>query len=460
MNKQDIRALYRSTKYLQTHIAYSTAIATAAICKYRFRLRYVLGASSTEEGLPVIGLAAHEVLSLGMLGPILGVWKNIKGETPTRILKQLLQLMDPIRQRVLDYHKKWYQSHDLQFPSTFEENLDHALLDLLTSFINGIMIKQTPPRRILTELVVTNVEKQHEGRLDALLENDDGTYLVVDWKTSPEPAHSHGYNHMQALSNALLANYRYHGREDDFTGCQVAVVHCDGVLRPSIPPTIAAIERVKEARGYVLECLTGRAPRAQMPYWALCMACPDQRNCEFYRHDTMLDREGALPEHYSAIRKSLFRRRTVVLEERANIHVDKFVVDYVLRSAGVEGLAALEETGIVESGYRLKDIKGESLILERDGGTRVFEKRNFVRAIGIEPNIPLFACVNAKGNIQGMEDNSVIIRIQSDVAASRAFEQLKHLPILLVRDNIDLTARELEPLHFFHVFAARKMVPP
>lgn len=457
MNKQDIRALYKSAKLLQTHIAYTTAIATAAICKYRFRLRYVLGAGVTEEGLSAIGLAVHEVLSLGMPGPILDVWKNNTGRKLAP--NQLLELLDPIKQKVLDYHRKWYQSRDLRFPPNFEVDLNHTLLDLLASFVNGIMTKQAPPRRVLTEIVVTNVEKQHEGRLDALLENDDGTYLIIDWKTSPEPAHSHGYNHMQALGNALLANYRYHGEEDDFTGCQVAVVHCDGVFRPRIPPTPAAIERIKEARGYVLECLTGRAPRAQMPYWAQCMACPDQRNCEFYRHDTMLDREGVLPEHYSAIRKSLFRRRTVVLEERANIHVDKFVIDYVLRQAGEHGLIALEETGIVESGYRLKDVKNELLILQRSDGTRVFEKRNIVRAIGIEPNIPLFACINTKGDIHELNSSSVVIRVRSSVAASRAFEQLKDLPILLVRDNIDLTARELESLHFFNVFAARKMIP-
>jgi len=456
VDKQGIRALYKSASLLQTHLAYSTAIATAAVCKYRFRLRYVLGANiPTDENTP-IGLAAHEVLSLGMLGPIFDLWGYYYKDT-TLLSRRLFESIIPIKDRVLNNYKLWYQSRDIPFPSDFEENLNGVLLDLLTNFAKEIMVKLPRPRRVLTEVTITNVKKQHEGRLDALLEFNNGSYLVIDWKTSPEPAHSYKYNHLQALSNALLANYRYHNDENNFAGCKVAIVHCDGVLKPLIPPTYKLLDKIKEARNYVLECLSGRAPLAEMPYYIQCLFCPDQQNCDFYRRDTLLDREGFLPPSYSAIRRLLFRRKMVVLEERANIHVHKFVVDYVLSKMGEPGLKALEEAGIVESGYRLKNIEKTTLVLERNSTSHAFDKRDIVRIIGIEPDIPLLACINAKGSVQDVNGSCMKIRIYNETAAELAFKQLLNFPILVMRDNIDLTDRELRPLHFFQLLAAKRL---
>ncbi|MGB9693213.1 MAG: hypothetical protein ACPLYF_00050, partial [Fervidobacterium sp.] len=111
MDKQGIRALYKSASLLQTHLAYSTAIATAAVCKYRFRLRYVLGANiPTDENTP-IGLAAHEVLSLGMLGPIFDLWGYYYKDT-TLLSRRLFESIIPIKDRVLNNYKLWYQSRD------------------------------------------------------------------------------------------------------------------------------------------------------------------------------------------------------------------------------------------------------------------------------------------------------------------------------------------------------------
>lgn len=456
MNKQEIRALYKSATLLQTHLAYSTYIATAAVCKYRFRLRYILGANIRADENTPIGLAAHEVLSLGMVGPIFDLWEYHHRDA-TRLSSQLFESITPIKDKVLDSYESWYKSRDIPFPSNFEENLNGVLLDLLTNFAKEIMVKLPKPRRVLTEVTITNIKKQHEGRLDALLEFNNGSYLVIDWKTSPEPAHSYKYNHLQALSNALLANYRYHHDENNFAGCKVAIVHCDGVLKPLIPPTYKLLNKIKEARNYVLECLSGRAPLAEMPYYIQCSFCPDQQNCEFYRRDTLLDREGFLPQSYSAIRRLLFRRKMVVLEERANIHVHKFVVDYVLSKMGENGLSALEEAGVVESGYRLKNIENTTLVLERNSMSQAFDKRDIVRIIGIEPNIPLLACINAKGSVQDVNGSSIKIRIYNETAARLAFKQLLNLPILVMRDNIDLTDRELRPLHFFQLLAAKRL---
>lgn len=456
MNKEEIRSLYKSVRLLQTHLAYSSVIATAAICKYRFRLRHILGASIPTYDDTPIGLAAHDVLSLSMLDPIINLWRNYDGNM-MRLIDNLVGSIRPIKDEVLSEYETWYRSRDLPFPNDFKENLEGVLIDLLTHFAKKVMTKMPPPRKILTEITITNVKKQHEGRIDALLEFHNGSYLVIDWKTSPEPAHSYGYNHIQVLANALLANYRYHLDEDCFTGCRAAVVHCDGVLKPKIPPTQKILNTLKEARNYVLECLSGRAPHAQMPSYFQCSLCPDQQNCEFYRWDTLLDREGLLPQLYSNIRKLLFRRKMIVLEERANIHIHKFIVDHVFSANGEQGLKVLEEAKVIETGYRLKGIEENTLILEREDTPQAFEKRDIVRIVGREPNIPLFACINTKGIVQDISGSSIRIRVRNKVSAKVTFKQLINLPILLVRDNIDLTDLELRPLHFFQRLAALKL---
>jgi ATP-dependent exoDNAse (exonuclease V) beta subunit len=46
------------------------------------------------------------------------------------------------------------------------------------------MKKYPKPKRAITEITITNVKKFQEGRIDALLEFDDGCYGLIDWKTN------------------------------------------------------------------------------------------------------------------------------------------------------------------------------------------------------------------------------------------------------------------------------------
>ena len=70
--------------------------------------------------------------------------------------------------------------------------------------------------RALTEVTISNVNKHHEGRLDAL-EFDQREYGVLDWKTNNmNQASTGGKDRWQLISNILLANYRYSDDENNW----------------------------------------------------------------------------------------------------------------------------------------------------------------------------------------------------------------------------------------------------
>ena len=55
--------------------------------------------------------------------------------------------------------------------------------------MHGILTCLTPPihkkdelLRIITEITITNVSKNHGGRIDAILEYNGNQYGLVDWK--------------------------------------------------------------------------------------------------------------------------------------------------------------------------------------------------------------------------------------------------------------------------------------
>jgi ATP-dependent exoDNAse (exonuclease V) beta subunit len=68
----------------------------------------------------------------------------------------------------------------------------------------------------MTEVTITNITNNHEGRIDALLEYPNG-YGLLDWKSYDLSKNISGREKWQLTSNALLANYRYSGKEDDWT---------------------------------------------------------------------------------------------------------------------------------------------------------------------------------------------------------------------------------------------------
>ncbi len=118
--------------------------------------------------------------------------------------------------------------------------------DLSVSFKKYSISNQEAPKRILTEQTITNLKVHHEGRLDALLEWAGRQYGVLDWKTGNlDPIRSGGYDQWQMISNVFLANYRYHGDEDDFTGLRFAKgIYYQGSHNFRMPPSHAFLASV------------------------------------------------------------------------------------------------------------------------------------------------------------------------------------------------------------------------
>ena len=57
-------------------------------------------------------------------------------------------------------------------------------------------------------------------------------------------------------------------------------------------------------------------------------------DCQFYRKDSRLAYEGKLPTEYASIRRQLIKRRYLVLDERAETHKHKFVIQTMINNLG------------------------------------------------------------------------------------------------------------------------------
>jgi hypothetical protein len=67
--------------------------------------------------------------------------------------------------------------------------------------------------------------------------------------------------------------------------------------------------------------------------------------CQFYRKDSRLAYEGKLPTEYANIRRHLIKRRYLVLDERAETHKLKFVIQTTINNFGEKtSLEELENT--------------------------------------------------------------------------------------------------------------------
>ena len=64
---------------------------------------------------------------------------------------------------------------------------------ILTRLTPPIMKKYELPKRIITEITITNVSKNHEEGIGAILEYNGNQYGLVDWKTyEVSPVNSSG----------------------------------------------------------------------------------------------------------------------------------------------------------------------------------------------------------------------------------------------------------------------------
>ena len=81
---------------------------------------------------------------------------------------------------------------------------------ILTRLTPPIMKKYELPKRIITEITITNVSKNHEEGIGAILEYNGNQYGLVDWKTyEVSPVNSSGKEKWESDANLFLANHRY-----------------------------------------------------------------------------------------------------------------------------------------------------------------------------------------------------------------------------------------------------------
>jgi len=354
----------------------------------------------------------------------------------------------------------------------FHADVEYRFHGLLVGIAKRLMTHYERPKRALTEVTISNVNKHHEGRLDAALEFDQREYGVLDWKTNNmNQASTGGKDRWQLISNILLANYRYSGDENNWDRFSFgAVVYHQKAYLPDLPIQQDWIDKVKNDRQFAYEVLCGGRPYTQKPQF--CPICDrggeSSSECQFYRKDSRLANEGKLPLEYARIRGQLIKRRYLVLDERAETHKHKFVIQTMINNFGEKiALEELENTSIIYGNYKLDSVEGNSVILTRNNSNHdtasaitFLEPRKVVRIIGREEqDIPLLASISEKGFVKEVDTSKLVIDLGS-ITAERAKQQLSRLPLTIIPDEINLTRRVLEPMHRFHKLAADVMLPP
>lgn len=448
----DLRSVWKHMP-LDTHIANSTDIARIASCPWKFRLPRIFGATPSfgQYGSTLPGKIAHEVLASAVIGPIREVW-DTNPQDPSLTHDLLWKELESIKEETFRKQKEMYEAYGTEVSNECLERASDRIFGLTEAFVYQFMIKEPPPERIRTELTITNVKMGHEGRLDALIEHKDN-YTVLDWKTYSDSApQSHGYDHYQIVANGLLANYRHKKAEQDFTMCRLAIVYYSGVYIPRCPSELL-IERVRQARKYVLDCFCGRsAPRMQQPPWPVCKECEYYEACRFYKGELWAAREGLLNPGHDRIRRTLWWRRYVTIDKRAVSHKIKYLVQIAFSAFGEsKGIEELRKIGVIDEGYVFAgyDKDEHEITLRKKDKVIGFGQRTVVRIIGLERDVPLLACLSVKGSVHTLESDLMTLKVfGTDV--ERAARQLVNMPILLMKDEVDLTARELEPIDFVH----------
>jgi hypothetical protein len=360
------------------------------------------------------------------------------------------------------------------------------------------MFRFERPKRSLTEITITNIKNYHEGRIDAILEFENGQYGAIDWKAyNLDPVSGSGSEKWQLLANLLLLNYRYTRDEDDWSKCRFgSIVYYTNAYIPRFPIKEETIDKVKEGRNFSHETLCGRSPPIKKPQF--CPVCdtgssPVCSDCQFYRQDSNLSFQGKLPPNYEQLRKTFFRKRYMIMEERAETHRPKFVIGIMLDKMGeVAAIEALESAGIVHTGYRLKpNAKDDSsttkpqkescVTLIKDNFNVFLQPRKQIRLIIKEKGIPLLACASSSGGVKEIDGKILVVDFRTKTLANRAInilsgnnnykdqnnssiqnkkeDEFPENEIIIIPDEINLTKRLLEPLHKFHKLAANILIP-
>jgi hypothetical protein len=474
-NNTTVRVLYKNIAKTKTHLVQSREIATTCVCPYLFKMSYPFGVSEGERDY-LAANTVHDIMSIALPTTILDSWKEkakkfewisiterIEKDSEDIIEKAISNAQEKIKteEKAVSYKKFNLEG--------FRADVEYRFHGLLIGIAKRLMTQFEQPKRALTEVTISNVNKHHEGRLDATLEFDKREYGILDWKTNKvNQASTGGKDRWQLISNILLANYRYSGDENKWDRFRFgAVVYYQKAYLPDLPMQQNWIDKVKNDRQFAYEVLCGGRPFTQKPRF--CPICDkggeSSSECQFYRKDSRLAFEEKLPPEYARIRGQLIKRRYLVLDERAETHKHKFVIQTMINSFGEKtALEELENTSIIYGNYKLDSVEGNSVILTRSkynaSAVTFLEPRKVVRIIGREQDIPLLASVSEKGFVKEVDDSKLVIDLEGSIAAERAKQQLAFLQLTIIPDEINLTRRVLEPMHRFHKLAADVMLPP
>ena len=411
------------------HLAETSDIRSATICGFKFKLPRIMGAVPEGSESYISGSIAHKVLESAASETLIPLWQSRAGRD---------EIINAWRPYMTYFFEEQRREDSIPNVEVYLRQAERRLLGIATS-LQTKMKKDPVPTRILTEVTITNTRTRHEGRIDSIFEYDNGANVTieeetVEWKTYAERKMSES-DKMQTISNGMLVNYRYGRNEDDFTGNSLIVITPTRIQSPK--PTRRAIDRIRSAREYVLNVLDGERVRANLPYFKVCESCGYSNACRFYMNDTT----------DPSRRKIFWSTRFKALRERERAHVNKFIVDNLPP-------ATLAQLGITEFGYTLEDVdisditggKYTTTLRKRTVGTN-FDNGDSVRIIGLESNTPILACISCTGYIRDINEdgNSFVIEVNSGQP-----NQLRGLPIMLLKTDVDLTKRELGSIDFIH----------
>ena len=175
-----VRQLYRGLEKTQTHLVQSTEIATASMCQHLFKLSYPYGVTRGERDY-LIANAVHDIMSIAIHGPITENWLY-KTKQSKEITQRIIRDSSSIIESILKDTKEYASREARKIPETFDQDVRNRFEGLVTGVAKKLMKNFEQPNRTITEITVTNPQKHHEGRIDAILEFPNG-YGLLDWKS-------------------------------------------------------------------------------------------------------------------------------------------------------------------------------------------------------------------------------------------------------------------------------------
>ena len=456
----DVRRTYDYLRKSQTHLVQSSEIATACVCQNLFKLDYPYGAIKSDKDY-LIANTVHDIMSLSIAGPIIDNWESGLRDCET-VTRKIVNDSSNLVKETIAHNLETATKENRFVRADFEDSVNEIFHGLISGIAYRLMKKYERPVRAMTEVTITNITNNHEGRIDALLEYPNG-YGLLDWKSYDLSKNISGREKWQLISNALLANYRYSGKEDDWAKYYFScIVHYTGAYFPRIETISKEIERIKVNRKFAHEVLCGKRVSAQRPQF--CPVCDKgleaSKECFFYQQDSRLAYEGKLPSTYEKMRKQFYGKRYAILEERAETHLHKHVVSILIgRHGESKALEKLERAGIIYTGYTYDWDLDETVYFSRNDERIPLEPRRILRVIGKEQGKPLLSCISEQASVMEVKKNMLTLNFRSKIAVKRAKGQLLHLPIVMLRDELNLTRSMLGPIHKFHKLAADIFIP-